>query len=610
MKRRLLSNVTISVKLVVLTAIVAVAFGSLFFRSRSALDRVSGSMQEMQSLRSAAAQLAQYQRLKAYEAQVALYRAINYGSQYYSESEIKAAVDVAKAALKDGLSTSADLAAFPGLSEDEIAAADAAKAAFEKYSSYSRNTLGFIMDDPALALSSMPDMEAQFTNIRAALEALDLEMARAGSASNSEIRAEADRMVGQLLIVGLAAIAVVVVFSVLTARSISAPIGALVRALDVVGRGDLSARTDVSGKDEMGRMGDSVDRLVIQMSSLIGTVKEKVAALEATGQDLSANMEETASAVIQINSNISSTKGQLAEQSDSVSEVSAAMEQLARSVDSLSALIAAQSQVVVQSSASVEQMIANVESVAQASAKAAAASDELVGAGAEGKQRIDQVGDSVRDIVRDSETLNEAANVIAQIASRTNLLAMNAAIEAAHAGDSGRGFAVVADEIRKLAEQSTEQAKDISAGLGKVATAIGTVRTAADFAVDAFGTVLSRSESLGGEVRRISASMSEQREGGRQLLEGLSRLKDITGQIAAGSGEMTSGNGAILAQISRLNAVNGSVVRNNDEINTGTQEINEAIMATTELSAKTAELIADVKAAADRFTVQAFTAGS
>ncbi|GAB1456383.1 hypothetical protein MASR2M48_16910 [Spirochaetota bacterium] len=133
---------------------------------------------------------------------------------------------------------------------------------------------------------------------------------------------------------------------------------------------------DVSGDDEMGMMGGSVDRLIERMKSLIGTVKDKVVALEETGQELASNMEETASAVIEINSNIGSTKAQLGEQSDSVGEVSAAIEQLAHNIVSLSELIGRQSQVVVQSSAAVEQMIANVESVAQASSVAASASDE------------------------------------------------------------------------------------------------------------------------------------------------------------------------------------------------------------------------------------------
>jgi methyl-accepting chemotaxis protein len=602
-KHRRLSNITISVKLIILIVIVAIAFSALFVLSRTALSRVSSALDTMQSVHASALRLAQTQSLKVYEAQVALYKAINYGSQYYAASEIEAEVVAAKDALKEAMSIVAELADFPGLGEAELQAVLASQEALDRYSRYSRNTLGFIEDSAALALSTMPELEAQFNLMVESLEALNQELAKAGTQANESAQAEASRLVATLLIVGLVTVGVIVLFSFIIARSITVPIQALMRTLETLSQGEFRYNVDVSGDDEMGMMGGSVDRLIERMKSLIGTVKDKVVALEETGQELASNMEETASAVIEINSNIGSTKAQLGEQSDSVGEVSAAIEQLAHNIVSLSELIGRQSQVVVQSSAAVEQMIANVESVAQASSVAASASDELILAGNDGKQRIDEVGESVRDIVRDSESLSEAADIIAQIASRTNLLAMNAAIEAAHAGDSGKGFAVVADEIRKLAEQSTGQAKDISTGLGKVSAAIETVRSASDYAVDSFGTVLKRSEALGGEVRRINASMSEQREGGRQLLEGLSGLKDITGQISSGSGEMSSGNNAILRQISRLNSVNKLVVQNNEQINIGTKEINEAIVATTELSSRTAELIADVKEAADKFEV-------
>ncbi|PKL09243.1 MAG: methyl-accepting chemotaxis protein, partial [Spirochaetae bacterium HGW-Spirochaetae-7] len=192
---------------------------------------------------------------------------------------------------------------------------------------------------------------------------------------------------------------------------------------------------------------------------------------------------------------------------------------------------------------------------------------------------------------------------ISDIAGKTNLLAMNAAIEAAHAGDSGRGFAVVADEIRKLAEQSTAQAKDIAAGLGKVSSSIQSVGDAADSAVQSYGMVHDKSEALGNEVSRISEAMSEQEKGGRQVLEGLARLRDISRGIATGASEMNDGNRVILEQVSRLNAVNLSVVQNNEEIALGTREINEAISSTGELTSHTADLITEVREAVDRFLV-------
>ncbi|HUW70920.1 MAG TPA: methyl-accepting chemotaxis protein [bacterium] len=603
MKRRLFPNMTILAKLITLTLVVVLSFVALFLFSRSGLVWIARSMQEMQTTHAAASQVTKQVSTHAYDAQIDLYKATNYRSQYYSTEDVQAMIDKAKSAMSDGISTVAGFESLVGLTKEESDAAVAAKTAFDAYTKTAKNTLGFILDVPALALSSMPDLEMKFATILDSVAALDQAIAKAGNTAYATAQAQANNLIVLLMVVGLIVIVLTIGVSTITVLSITAPIATLVAVLDTAGKGDYRVATGLSGKDEMGKMGRSIDVLIGQTRSLIGTVQEKVAALEETGQNLAANMEQTGSAVIEINSNINSTRSQLNEQTDSVSEVSAAIEELARSVDSLSGLIGTQSGVVSQSSAAVEQMIANVESVAQSLGVAAEASTSLVTVGAEGKTRIDEVGESVRDIVRNSENLNEAATVIAAIAERTNLLAMNAAIEAAHAGEAGKGFAVVADEIRKLAEQSTGQAKDISAGLGKVAQSIETVRTASDSAVESFRAVLERSEALGGEIGRTSAAMAEQREGGRQLLDGLSRLKEITQQISQGAQEMTGGNRAILDQVARLTAVNKSVVQNNDEIMIGTKEINEAIVATTDLSSHNADLISDVKSAADKFTV-------
>ena len=373
--------------------------------------------------------------------------------------------------------------------------------------------------------------------------------------------------------------------------------------VEMVGKGDLTAQTGVTSTDELGRIARSVDELVVGLRRLVTIVKDKLAELGETGQSLAGNMEETGAAVIQINSNIGNTKGQLQEQSAAVGEVSAAIEELTRSVDALTTMITNQSEVVSQSSASVEQMIANIESVASGVEGVAEASKRLASEGSEGKARIDEVEESVVRIVRYSENLSEAARLITEIADRTNILAMNAAIEAAHAGEAGKGFAVVADEIRKLAEQSTSQAKDISADLGRVSESIESVRGAAGAAVSAFGSILEKSGTLGQGVETIGSAMKEQHEGGRQVLEALARLRDITKEITRGAGEMAAGNATILEQVERLKNVNTVVVRNNEEITRGTQEINQAIVATTELTSRNTTLIDEVKAAADTFVI-------
>jgi methyl-accepting chemotaxis protein len=332
-------------------------------------------------------------------------------------------------------------------------------------------------------------------------------------------------------------------------------------------------------------------------------VKARVGALEEAGKGLSRNTERTEGSAARIASGLEEAKASLDGQSVAVGEASAAIRKHAHGVERLSSLIEGQSSILSESAASVEEMIANVEAVASGAASAAEASALLRAEGIEGKAKIDDTRESVAAIVRASENLTEAALLIEEIAERTNLLAMNAAIEAAHAGEAGRGFAVVADEIRKLAEQSTDRARDIGVDLGKVSGAIGALKDSSEGAVASFGIILERSGALDGEVGRISGAMAEQGKGGRDVLEGIKRLKEITAEIKEGSTELDDGNRSILASVERLKEANREVLSSNKGIAASAEDIAAAVAEASELSSRNAGLIAEVKAATDRFTL-------
>ncbi len=606
MARRALSNIGILGKMTVLGVVFLLSLGGVSIVSLRAFRALTASMDRMLVVHNERVRRLEDLENQAYAVQVALYRAINLatnGAEPTLFTVSQRAFQSALAAFKTSVDTLPEAEGEPTGDASAASPEGLQRNDFENYFNQARRVQGFLGTDLRQAQSALPDLDDAFDALREMIWVESSNARAQASESESGARKSAAAASFTILSATAAVTLLALLLILLTVRSITVPLRKLEDTLAQAGRGDLRSCSDLDGRDEMGRMGRSVDALVCGIRDLVATVMEKVRDLETTGQSLSANMEETGAAVLQINAGIGNTRGQLDQQTNSVQEVSAAVEQLARSVAALSDRIGTQSDVIGQSSAATEEIIASVEAVARAADSAARASEELTGVGVQGKERIDEAGESVREIARHSENLTEAVRLISEIASRTNLLAMNAAIEAAHAGDAGRGFAVVADEIRRLAEQSTTQAKDIAGGLGQVSGAIEKVQEASLSAVDSFGIVLAKADALGAEIRRINQSMTEQREGGRLVLEDLTRLKDLTREISSGAEEMKSGNRTILEQVERLGDVNRLVLQNNAEITTGTKEINDAIAATMDLASRTATSIGDVRSALESFEI-------
>ncbi|HET7839081.1 MAG TPA: methyl-accepting chemotaxis protein, partial [Rectinemataceae bacterium] len=589
MESALMSRLGVRFKLVLLAAVVLLSFLTLVFVSGRAFGQLSAALGEAHNVRLGLVRLSYEIEVQAYAAQLSLAKSINSGIRGTSLDELGKDLKQLETTIKTGKSLLSQLLAFPLSDEAERLASVALADSYTRYGDMVSQTLSMIRFDPAKAFRNaalLEDSENAFSDLEKSLTRLSAEATK--GSEEGFLLARRQESASSAIVYAVAAVAMCLVGLVvlLTFRSITLPLGRLVSTVGRMGEGDLTTQTGVTGKDELGRIAGCVDNLVTDLRCLVATVKEKLAELDTTGQSLSSTMSETGASVIQINATIANTKGQLEEQSSAVGEVSAAIEELARSIEALSAMIQRQSETIAQSSAGMERMIAGIESMAEDAERAGEVSERSLAVSAEGKAKIDTVGESVGAIVRHSRNLSEAAALITEIAERTNLLAMNAAIEAAHAGESGRGFAVVADEIRKLAEQSTSQARDISRDLALVSEAIESVRAASGAAVDSFAEILRRSGELGGTVGTLRLAAKEQREGGQRVLGSLAEMRNITRQITNGAQEMTAGNSSILGQVERLKTANLVVVRNNEEVSGGTKEINEAVTATIDLSSR------------------------
>jgi len=343
------------------------------------------------------------------------------------------------------------------------------------------------------------------------------------------------------------------------------------------GAGDLTRRIAFSSKDEIGDLARYFNETLEKIRHLVTTIKGQAASLFEIGAEMASNMSETAAAVNQITGNIRAVKGRVLNQSAGVNETHATMEQITANIDTLNALVETQAESVSQSSAAIEEMIANIRSVTQMLARNAGSVQILTESSGAGRAGLQEVAADIREIARESEGLLEINGVMENIASQTNLLSMNAAIEAAHAGEAGKGFAVVADEIRKLAESSGEQSKTISAVLRKIKSSIDKITLSTDGVLSKFETIDTGVRTVTEQTENIRDAMEEQSQGSQQILEVLGKLNTLTQQVKSGAEQMLEGSAQVIRESRNLEKATAEIADSMNEMSGGAEQINAAV---------------------------------
>jgi methyl-accepting chemotaxis protein len=393
-----------------------------------------------------------------------------------------------------------------------------------------------------------------------------------------------------LAVVVLLVSAVIIFF---IAASIAKPIVKVSRTLKDIseGEGDLTKSINHESRDEIGDLAHYFNLTLDKIKNLVITIKSQATTLFDIGNELASNMTETAAAVNQITSNIQSIKSRVINQSASVTETNATMEQITISINKLNDNIEHQTSSVTQSSSAIEEMLANIQSVTQTLINNTENVKTLAEASEIGRTGIEGVAADIQGIAKESEGLLEINTVMEDIASQTNLLSMNAAIEAAHAGEAGKGFAVVADEIRKLAESSGEQSKTISTVLKKIKDSIDRITKSTDSVLNKFEAIDSGVKTVSDQEENIRSAMEEQSTGSQQILEALSQLNEITRKVKSRSMEMLEGSNEVIHESKNLEIVTQEIANGMNEMASGTNQINVAVNQVNEISGTNRENI-------------------
>jgi len=368
-----------------------------------------------------------------------------------------------------------------------------------------------------------------------------LEWSLVGEIQMDEVLAEAKKMQRMLFIEIVVSALVIVGFAVFFARSLSGPIRRLVSHNSQLASGDFSIRLDSKRKDEIGQLASSMDDMAGQIGTMISEVVTTA--------------NEVASAATEIASSSEQMAAGLQSQEAETNDVSAAIEELSGSVNGIS-------------EKSVDATTAAENAGSEAGSGGEVVSDtitEIQGIAVQIKLAVE----AVSQLGHKSEQIGEIISVINDIADQTNLLALNAAIEAARAGEHGRGFAVVADEVRKLAErtqQATEQVgssireiqddtKQVIESIEQGATGVQNGVEMAQKAGTSLSQIVGASGTLNSMINDISHAVDEQKVVVNQIAEATQSIAGVTRESSSAAGQAAQAANNLSEQSERLLAM-------------------------------------------------------
>ncbi len=358
-------------------------------------------------------------------------------------------------------------------------------------------------------------------------------------------------------------------------------------------KADLTRRIEFDSKDEIGEIASLVNSLLEKLNRDLLKIKTSSDLLTNSTDETSLIMEENVKQNIKnIEKTIKEVRGFIENSASGIEELTATVEEMARNIDSITNSMLRQASAVEESASSIEEMVRNIDNTASLSNKTKDISDNLNNVSIEGSKAVKESISSIKEVAEYSQQILKLLGLISNIAKQTNLLAMNAAIEAAHAGEAGKGFAIVADEIRRLSEDTNKNARDIGDVVSSIVAKIDESVELAEKAGVGLDMITAYSKQNVDIISQLNIAMQEQANGAKEILKATQELVRITEEVKTAMTEQKHATDDFSKALIDLRDISLSMVESvkghSESLNSLAMAI-EKIRASIELNRKQAE---------------------
>ncbi|MDR3020193.1 MAG: methyl-accepting chemotaxis protein [Treponema sp.] len=366
-------------------------------------------------------------------------------------------------------------------------------------------------------------------------------------------------LITNVLVAGAAGLVSTLIISYLFTDSIKKRVGSIKTIINHTTNCNLTHVLPKVSNDELGDISEMLTNFVMRLSAIISHIRDRSRQNKENVEILQDAMNNTGSSINDINMRAEEVTKDVLVQASGIHQINATIHGIAEIIEHQDEKIHSQVSSVSESSAAIQQMIANIDSIAKNLHSTSGEFDNLNSSMNIGSENLNLLKEKIIMLNSQSDTVVDANKIINQIAAQTNLLSMNAAIEAAHAGELGKGFAVVADEIRKLAEVSNQQSKLISKSLQALKSSIDDAVKISGETDSSFAKVLQSIDSVNTIENEIRNAVNEQSASGSQILHALTDIQKRTAEVNEGSAEILEKTKVIIPEMDRLDAAAISV---------------------------------------------------